>query len=157
MTNEDRRGERLPYHGPCFICGPHNPDGMGLDWYVRAGRIHSAFRFRTAHQGPRNHVHGGAAAAVLDEAMGAAVWRAGHQVLAANLQVDFRAPVPIDVDVEVEAWVTSVDGRKAYASARLCVAGRRDPLVEATGLFVSSPEFFSSGGPGAHDPQAVGW
>ena len=55
--------QKLPYHGRCFICGPDNPAGLGLDWYAAEGRIHSTFCFSESQQGPRNHVHGGAAAA----------------------------------------------------------------------------------------------
>jgi acyl-coenzyme A thioesterase PaaI-like protein len=157
MTEAAAGRERLPYHGPCFICGPDNPDGMGLDWYAEGGRVFATFRFAEAQQGPRNHAHGGAAAAVLDEAMGAAVWTAGHRVLAANLNVDFRAPVPLDVEVEVEAWVAEVIGRKARAVARLTLPGSSQPLVEATGLFVAVPDFFAPGGAGAIDPDADSW
>ena len=157
MSYVPSQGERLPYHGPCFICGPHNPDGMGLDWYAREGRIHSSFRFSESQQGPRNHAHGGAAAAVLDEAMGAAVWRAGHQVLAANLNVNFRAPIPLDVEVRVEAWVTSVNGRKALATARLLLPGSEKPLADATGLFVAVPDFFADGAAGAPHRSGEGW
>ena len=157
MTVQPPRGERLPYHGPCFVCGPDNPGGMGLDWFALEGRIHATFRFRESEQGPRNHAHGGAAAAILDEAMGAAVWKAGHQVLAANLNVDFRVPVPLGVEVRVEAWVAEVDGRKAQAEARLLLPGSQEPLVEARGLFVSSPEFFAEGGAGSPDPPGEAW
>jgi acyl-coenzyme A thioesterase PaaI-like protein len=143
MTDPSPTAEKLPYHGPCFICGPDNPEGMGLDWFAVDGRVRSTFRFGGSQQGPKNHAHGGAAAAVLDEAMGAAVWRAGHQVLAANLNVDFRQPVPLDIEVVVEAWVEKVKGRKAFTRSRLAVPGSNDALVEATGLFISVPQFFA--------------
>ncbi len=143
MSSSPSDTERLPYHGPCFVCGPENPDGLGLDWYFTGGRVHTRFQFGRAQQGPRNHVHGGAVAAVLDEAMGAAVWKAGHQVLAANLNVDYRRPVPVETDVEVEAWLDVVEGRKAYARAHLHLVGSDDVLVEARGLFVATPEFFA--------------
>jgi acyl-coenzyme A thioesterase PaaI-like protein len=142
--------ERLPHHGPCFVCGPENPNGLGLDWYHEEGRIQARFRFEEAQQGPRAHAHGGAAAAVLDEAMGAAAWWAGHRVLAANLSVDFRSPVPLEADVEVEAWVVRVEGRKVWTAGRLALAGGGALLTEATGLFVATPEFFGDGPVGFH-------
>jgi acyl-coenzyme A thioesterase PaaI-like protein len=146
MTDPSPPAEKLPYHGPGFICGPDNPEGMGLDWFAVDGRVRSTFRFGESQQGPRNHAHGGAAAAVLDEAMGAAVWRAGHQVLAANLNVDFRQPVPLGIEVVVEAWVDKVKGRKAFTRSQLTLPGSDNALVEATGLFISVPEFFADGG-----------
>ena len=72
--------------------------------------------------------------------------RAGHQVLAANLNVDFRQPVPLGIEVVVEAWVDKVKGRKAFTRSRLALPGSDDALVEATGLFISVPEFFADGG-----------
>lgn len=142
MVERPIHREKLPHHGPCFVCGPENSSGMGLDWYDADGRIHARFRFTEPQQGPRDHAHGGAAAAVLDEAMGAAAWRAGHRVLAANLNVDFRKPVPLGVEVEVEAWLGAVQGRKVRTSSRLVLAEGGDVLAEATGLFVAVPDFF---------------
>lgn len=142
MSDSATRTERLPYHGPCFICGPDNPEGLGLDWYATDGRIHSDFRFNESQQGPKDFAHGGAAAAVLDEAMGAAAWKAGHHVLAANLDVDFRHPVPLGIQVRVEAWLVEVKGRKAFTQGRLARVDSDLTLVEATGIFVSVPEFF---------------
>jgi uncharacterized protein (TIGR00369 family) len=153
MSGSTLPREKLPYHGPCFICGPDNPEGMGLDWYASEGRIHSTVTFTEAHQGPRNHAHGGAAAAVLDEAMGAAVWKAGHQVLAANLNVDFRRPVPLGSEVRVEAWMEGVSGRKAFARAQLVLPDTGAVLVEARGLFVSVPDFFADDHGGWKDGQ----
>lgn len=108
--------ERLPYHGPFFVCGPDNPEELGLDWYFTDGRVHTRFRFGRAQQAPRNRVHCGAAATVRDQATGAAVWRAGHQLLAANLNVDYRPPVPAETDVQVEVWLDVVDGRRATSA-----------------------------------------
>ena len=154
MSSSSTTPERLPYHGPCFICGPENPSGMGLDWYATDGRIHSTVTFTECQQGPRNHAHGGATAAVLDEAMGAAVWKAGHQVLAANLNVDFRRPVPLETELRIEGWLERVAGRKAFARAHLIHPDSETVLVEATGIFVSVPEFFARDEGGWKDPLA---
>lgn len=88
--------EKIPEHGACFVCGTENPHSMGVDWYQKEdGSIHADMVFTTAHQGPPSHVHGGASAAVLDEAMGAAVWRAGYIVVAVNLEINYKKPVPL--------------------------------------------------------------
>ena len=75
--------------------------------------------------------------------MGAAVWLGGHQAMAANLNVDFVAPIPLGVEVEVESWVTKVDGRKSSAQGRMVLATGGKILAEATSLFVAVPEFFA--------------
>lgn len=149
-TSGDPSGEalELPGHGYCYICGPENPRGMGLVWYERErGRVHSEFTLSRDYQGPPGHVHGGASAAVLDEGMGKAVWRAGHQVLAANLNVDYRKPLPLGAPLRCEAWVERVEGRKVYARSVITLPG--DVIaVESTGLYVSVPDFFQGPGGG---------
>jgi uncharacterized protein (TIGR00369 family) len=154
MNNPDAATRRLPYHGPCFVCGPDNENGIGLDWFVTGEQVHTELVFTESQQGPRNHAHGGAAAAVLDEAMGASVWTAGHKALAANLNVNFKRPVPLNATVTVDARVTEVKGRKAYASAQLKQG--ETVLVEATGLFLAVPDFFEDDtegwGPGKAAP-----
>ena len=40
--------------------------------------------------GPPGHVHGGAMAAALDEAMGAVCWMNGHPVVAATISREIR-------------------------------------------------------------------
>ena len=74
--------------------------------------------------------------------MGAAVWLGGHQSVAANLNVDFVSPIPLGVEVEVEAWVTRVEGRKSLGKGRMVLAAGGKILAEVTSLFVVVPEFF---------------
>jgi len=60
---------RLTEHGVCFVCGRENPHGIGVQWWVREdGTVYARVTFREAQQGPPGHAHGGALAAVLDEA-----------------------------------------------------------------------------------------
>ena len=59
-----------------------------------------------------------------------------------NLNVDFVSPIPLGVEVEVEAWVTRVEGRKSSGKGRMVLAAGGKILAEATSLFVVVPEFF---------------
>ena len=45
--------------------------------------------FGAKTMGPPGHVHGGAMAATLDEAMGAVCWMNGHHVVAATITITF--------------------------------------------------------------------
>src|SRR5512145_688706 len=86
---DESKMKRLPEHGSCFVCGTQNPHSIGLTWYQdEDGSIVAEMIFCEAHQGPPGHVHGGASAAVLDEAMGAVVWRAGYSVVSVNLEIN---------------------------------------------------------------------
>ena len=85
--------------------------------------------------GPPGHVHGGAMAAVLDEAMGAAAWMNGHFVVAAEITIRFLGMLPLGTDTIVEASIEKVDGRKVYVRATM-----KNPsgqiVTEGQGLFV---------------------
>lgn len=131
--------EKLPEHGPCFVCGSANPQSIGVVWFVRDddAAVVTEVSFATGQQGPPGHAHGGATTALLDEAMGAAVWRSGIRALAVNLNVQFHRPIPLGVPVSVAGWVTEKAGRKVNTSgeARLPDGGL---AVSAEGVFVDA-------------------
>lgn len=85
--------------------------------------------------GPPGHAHGGAIAAVLDEATGGAVWMAGARAVAVRLETDFRRLLPIGTDAYLEASVVRTEGRKMWARAVLSDASG-EPFAEAEVLFL---------------------
>ncbi|HEX6163124.1 MAG TPA: PaaI family thioesterase [Vicinamibacterales bacterium] len=85
--------------------------------------------------GPPGHVHGGAMAATLDEAMGAAAWMNKHHCVAATITISFLAMLPIESETTVEARIDKVDGRKIHLRATLIDRSGK-PIAEGTGLFV---------------------
>ncbi len=91
--------------------------------------------FGPGTEGPPGHAHGGSVASVLDEAMGAAAWHAGHPVVAARLTVDFREMVPVNAAAIAEAWIERIDGRKVRTHARL-VSETGVVFAESHGLFI---------------------
>jgi len=100
-----------------------------------AGRLYARAWFGRDTQGPPGHVHGGAMAAVLDEAMGGAGWMNGHRTVAAKISVSFLEMLKLETETTVEAWVERVDGRKIFLRARLSDPAAR-PIAEAEGLFI---------------------
>jgi len=106
--------------------------------YVRAGgekALYARAWFGPGAEGPPGFAHGGAVAAVLDEALGAAAWHAGHAVVVARLAIDMREMVPLGTDGTVRAWVDRVEGRKVYCRARLIEGDRL--LAEGEALCVT--------------------
>jgi acyl-coenzyme A thioesterase PaaI-like protein len=99
-------------------------------------------------EGPPGHAHGGSMAAVLDEAMGLAVWLAHRAAVAAHLETDFRRPIPLGTTVTVETDVGPAEGgTKARATARL-VGDDGTLHAEGSALFVllSAKHGFAGGG-----------
>ena len=70
-------------------------------------------------EGPPGHAHGGSLAAVLDEVLGLAAWAAGHAIVVANLNVNFRCLLPIQQVVQVDTEIVSVDGRKVLVRGKV--------------------------------------
>ena len=133
----------LPEHGMCFVCGTENPNSIGIQWNVlEDNSIFGEITLSAKQQGPPGHAHGGASAALLDEAMGAAVWQAGYMVLAVNLNINYRRPLPLGVQVQITAAVERNEGRKVHARSEICL---RDGQVaaEGTGIFVEATHMFS--------------
>src|SRR5262245_25500919 len=85
--------------------------------------------------GPPGHVHGGAIAATLDEAMGAAAWMNDFQCVAATIKISFLAMLPIESETIAEAHIDRVEGRKIHLRSTLSdLAGK--VMAEGTGLFI---------------------
>ena len=135
--------EELPEHGKCFVCGSQNPNSMGIRWYANtAGEIYTQVTLTEAQQGPPGHAHGGATAAILDEAMGAAVWYAGKRVLSVNLNIDYKLPVPLGQKIEVTARISGKGGRSVHTAAEIRLL-TGEIAVSGQGIYVETPQFFN--------------
>jgi len=133
----------LPEHGECFICGSANQNGLGLRWYASEdGLIHTSFTLSSSEQGPPGHAHGGVLAAILDEIMGTAAWHAGFMVLAANINIDFRLPVPLGVPLTATGGVSRQEGRKVFTHGEIKFPDNIIATV-GTGLFIEDKKLFS--------------
>ena len=120
FVSSDPPGDRLRV---AYFERPVPPRLVGRAW------------FGPGAEGPPGHAHGGSIAAVLDEAMGAAIWIEGRIVVAVRLVTDFRRMLPLGTDARLEAWVTGGERRKVEARGRL--SGDDGTLfAEAEGIFV---------------------
>ncbi len=133
---------QLPYHGWCFVCGTDHPHRIGITIFVDDdGIVNSEFRLNESHQGPPGHSHGGASAAILDEVMGLVVWAAGHKVLAANININYRKPLPLFQPLTASARITEVGERKILSVGEIRLADST-VAVEGSGVYVVAAKFF---------------
>jgi acyl-coenzyme A thioesterase PaaI-like protein len=119
-----------------FVSGEPGNERLRVAYFRRGdGRLVGRAWFGPGALGPPGHAHGGAVAAVLDEAMGAAAWQAGLIGVAASLATEFRRMLPLGTDAMFEAWVEEHQGRKVHTAGRL--TGEDGTLyAEARALFV---------------------
>jgi uncharacterized protein (TIGR00369 family) len=102
---------------------PNEPDLYAKAW------------FGSKTMGPPGHVHGGAMAATLDEAMGAVCWMNGHKVVAATITINFLAMLPIETETIVAASIERIDGRKVHLRSKIVDPSGRI-IAEGSGLFI---------------------
>ena len=115
----------------------HEGDRVRLAYFRKPDQpeLYAKAWFGKKTMGPPGHVHGGAMAAALDEAMGAVCWMNSHKVVAATLGVTFVAMLPIDTETILEARIDRVDGRKISTRATLTTPSG-EKVAEGHGLFI---------------------
>ena len=86
-----------------------------------SGRLTGWARFRRFHLGRNGAVHGGAIALLFDSVLGTASWllTGGPYQRTAYLHVNYRNIVPIEKELQIDAGVSRVDGRKIFVETRL--------------------------------------
>lgn len=122
------------HHAMCFGCGPDNRAWIGLRMRVDGDDVRAELVFDERHQGAPGLAHGGAVAAALDDLFGGVLVMLEAPAVTANLNVDFRAPVPLGEQLALSACCTGSNGRKLTFYATVEQNGRL--LAEATALFV---------------------
>lgn len=100
------------------------------------GRLQGWARFRRFHLGRNGAVHGGAIALLFDSVLGTASWvlTGGPYQRTAYLHVNYRNIVPIEKELQIEAGISRVEGRKIFLDTRLCDG--ETVLAEGEALFV---------------------
>jgi len=128
----------------------HSPSGRRMDLPVRGniltvpmssrktadGRIEGWARFARFHLGRNGAVHGGALGMLFDSVLGltASVLTGSRRQRTAYLKINYRNIVPIEKELQFDAGIDNVDGRKIFVSGRL--SDGNTLLTEADPLFV---------------------
>jgi acyl-coenzyme A thioesterase PaaI-like protein len=126
--------------------GRLNPQALPIEWVLRptepspgtppsSVEVQARCTFTVAHAGSPGRAHGGVLAMALDEVTGVAIRAAGASGMTVALEVALRGGVPIGEPVDINARYTGGEGRKAYATGEIVVAG--NPVVTARVIYVS--------------------
>lgn len=133
-----------PHHDHCYVCGPANPGSTGVLFDADGDVLVGELVLDDRHQGVPGLAHGGAIAALLDEAAGSVLLRVGLRFVTARLDVEYLSPVIIGQPLTLRAWLGQVDGRRHHVTAEL----RAEDLAaraSATFVTVSADHFRSRG------------
>jgi acyl-coenzyme A thioesterase PaaI-like protein len=96
--------------------------------------VRGSFTVTEHHQGAPGLAHGGVISAAVDEGMGYLLWLVESPAVTAHIEVDFRQPVPVGSQLELEARLEGTEGRKIHASLTGWVDG--EVAVEAKALYL---------------------
>jgi len=131
--------EPIESHNPqCYVCGERNPAAQPLSLAVAGDAVVGEVRLEATHQGTPGLAHGGAVAALFDEALGIAVHVTGVPAVTARLEVNYRRPFVLGRRHLVEARIDRREGRKYYVNGT--VYDEQGVLVaDAVGLFIAVP------------------
>ena len=132
-------GELAATHS--FVSGDPAGERLRVALFRRGddGAVVGRAWFGPLAEGPPGHAHGGAMGALLDEAMGLACWVAGHRVLAKELTVGFRRPLPLGTTVTIECAIVDAADRAISTTGRLRLP-TGDVCAEAKGTFAVLPD-----------------
>ncbi|XP_071325771.1 acyl-coenzyme A thioesterase THEM4 isoform X1 [Trachinotus anak] len=95
--------------------------------------------FQAGHllEGPPGHVHGGAIATMIDTVTGTHATILSGPVMTANLNVNYRSPIPLGSTVLIESTLDTQEGRKIFISCKVTSNNGSKLHTEATALFLS--------------------
>lgn len=121
----------------CFGCGPKNSHGHQIRSFWDGDESVARFTPEEFHLSFPGYVYGGLVASLIDchcvGTAAAAAYRAAGRAegskppfryVTGQLLVDFVAPTPLGVELEIRARVEEIKGRKTVVSARVLAEGK---------------------------------
>lgn len=125
----------------CIICGVENKLGLNASFYeLENNELIAVCDTKDWHQSYPGRVHGGMAAAILDETIGRAVSISDDTVwgVTVSLDIKYKKPVPTDCTIKVVGRITK-ENRKLFEGSGEIILPNGDIAVTATGKYMKMP------------------
>lgn len=123
----------------CLVCGIHNDFGLKTKFYETENK--EVIAFFTPHDKLQSYpgvLHGGISATILDETIGRAIMTIYGQDsfgVTVELNVKYKKPVPLGVELKVVGRITSDKGRIFEGTGELLLPNG-EIAVSATGKYM---------------------
>ncbi|XP_020035423.1 acyl-coenzyme A thioesterase THEM4 [Castor canadensis] len=115
-------------------------DGLGFEYVMFCNDIEKMvvcfFQGGPHLQGVPGFIHGGAIATIIDATVGMCANRAGGAAMTANLNINFKRPIPLCSVVVLKSQLDKVEGRKLFVSCSVRSIDEKTLHSEATSLFI---------------------
>lgn len=119
----------------CFVCGLKNKSSLRASFYeLENDEIVSIFKPLEEHQSYPERLHGGVAAAILDETIGRAINIKHPDVwgVTVELNLKYKKPVPLDEELKVVGRITRDTSRLFEGTGEILLSsGQVAVLAEA--------------------------
>ena len=123
----------------CFVCGVKNDFGLHANFYeTDANELVALINPSEQHQGYPGRMHGGIAAAILDETIGRSVCTGkDEQIWSVTLELKtrFRKPIPLGQELKIVARITS-EGNRSFEGTGEIVLPNGEIAVSAEGKYM---------------------
>jgi len=131
--------KKQPISKMCFVCGEKNDFGLQAGFYeTDAGELVALINPSDQHQGYPGRMHGGIAAAILDETIGRSVCIGKDEQiwsLTLELKTKFRKPIPLDQELKIVGRITS-EGNRAFEGTGEIILPTGEIAVSAEGKYM---------------------
>jgi acyl-coenzyme A thioesterase PaaI-like protein len=123
----------------CFVCGVKNDFGLHANFYeTDASELIALINPSEQHQGYPGRMHGGIAAAILDETIGRSICSGkDEQIWSVTLELKtrFRKPIPLGQELKIVARITS-EGNRSFEGTGEIVLPNGEIAVSAEGKYM---------------------
>lgn len=118
----------------CLVCGLGNPYGLKASFYeLENNELVSIFKPAEVHQSYPGRLHGGIAAAILDETIGRAIMMQYDEMVwgvTLEFSVRFKKPIPLSQELKVVGRITNETSRLFEGTGEIILS---DGEIAATG------------------------
>jgi len=133
---------KQPNSKMCFVCGLKNKFGLNASFYeTDKNELIALFKPCQEHQGYPGRLHGGIAAAILDETIGRTITTGkDNEIWGVTLEfnIKYKKPIPLDEEIKVVAKLTFED-KKLFEGTGKIVLSNGDIAATAQGKYLRLP------------------
>jgi acyl-coenzyme A thioesterase PaaI-like protein len=123
----------------CFVCGVKNNFGLHANFYeTDTNELVALINPSEQHQGYPGRMHGGIAAAILDETIGRSICNGKDEQIwsvTLELKTKFRKPIPLGQELKIMGRVTN-EGNRSFEGTGEIILPNGEIAVSAEGKYM---------------------
>jgi acyl-coenzyme A thioesterase PaaI-like protein len=125
----------------CLVCGLSNDFGLRTSFYeLENGELMGIFTPREEHQSYPGRLHGGIAAAILDETIGRAIMIQDREIWGVTVEFTsrYKQPVPLDQELRVIGRIQK-NGSRIFEGSGEILLEDGSVAVQGFGRYIKLP------------------